>query len=94
MQAKMIEDLNREIELVKIAKAIERSEVSQLWQNLNQSESEWKDKRQMNLGPIKSLTSFGTPQIQNSSKMTIPNMPSAKKRSKQKSITGALKINK
>lgn len=66
MQAKMIENLNREIELVKIAKAIERSEVANLWQNLNQSESDWKAKeKEMNLGPMpnvnKSLSSFGTP---------------------------------
>jgi len=43
MQAKLIENLNREIELVKIAKAIERNEIENLWSSLSPVEPEWKD---------------------------------------------------
>ena len=40
MQAKMIEELNREIELVKIAKAIERNEIDNLRQSMMPSDRE------------------------------------------------------
>ena len=62
----MIENLNREIELVKIAKAIERSEIDQLWSSLNPSDYDNKSlmspvKNYLSATPGQSVTGKMTP---------------------------------
>lgn len=85
MQAKMIEDLNREIELVKIAKAIERSEIDNLRSSLLPVDPD--SKMILDHSPMKSgLSQIGTPHISVSSKMHV--MQSAKQ--KQKKSSGLL----